>query len=119
MNTDQMKPYYYVYAFHYGGPTVRHAAIAEAQAEAERLAAKHPGRAFEILRCVGIALTRKASTFWMDGEQPPEKPRYRMLDVGETVQLGDEWLNGGKWVPRTVMLGNPVLIHHAPHRRPL
>jgi len=91
----------------------------QAQARAEELAAKHPGRAFEILRCVGISQTSNASTFWMDGEEPPEELRYRTLDVGEPVRLGDEWLNRGKWVPRTVMFGNPLLPHHAPHRRPL
>ena len=119
MNTDQMKPYYYVYALNYGGATVRHATIAEAQAEAERLAAKHPGRAFEILRCVGIAQTSKASTFWMDGEGPPEKPRYRMLQPGDTPQLGDEFWKDGKWVSRTKDFDQNISYFHSLHRRPL
>lgn len=72
-----MKPHFYVYCLMSEKPTVRHATLAEAQAEAERLSAKKPGRAFEILRCVGIAQCPKASTFWMDGEGPPREPEWR------------------------------------------
>jgi hypothetical protein len=51
---------------------VRHASLAEAQAEAERLAAKNPGMAFEILKAIAIsAVVKPTSTFWMDGENPP------------------------------------------------
>jgi hypothetical protein len=66
-----MKPYYYVYRYG-NAPVKRHASLAEAQAEAERLAAKNPGVAFEILKAVGISqVIKPARTFWMDGENPP------------------------------------------------
>lgn len=123
MSTNQpMTPHYYVYCLTAGNPTVRHATLAEAQAEAERLAEKHPGRAFEILRCVGIAQTSKASTFWMDGEGPPEKPRYRELEEGEILQQGDEYelFNTWRQVPQYsfgITLEDPLL--RTPHRRPL
>ena len=67
-----MKPHYYVYCLMADKPTLRHATLAEAQEEAERLAAREPSRAFEILKCIGISQTSKANTFWIDGEQPPE-----------------------------------------------
>jgi hypothetical protein len=64
-----VKPYFYVYRPQYGAPFVRHATIQEAQAEAERLAVKHPGITFEILASVGLTSTtaQPPSTFWMDG----------------------------------------------------
>jgi hypothetical protein len=67
-----MKPYYYVYRYQKQAPKVRHISLAEAQAEAERLAAKNPGITFEILKTVGISqVIKPARTFWMDGENPP------------------------------------------------
>ena len=135
-----MKPQYYVYALNYGAPTVRHATLAEAQAEAERLAEKHPGRTFEILKCIGYSSTSKASTFWMDGEGPPhplganaaglvrdeaeetpEKPRYRELEFGEEYRNGDEWLSpitGGWVVIKSPMAGDTVSGKYQA-RRPL
>lgn len=69
-----MKPYYYVYRVGYDAPKYKHATLQSAQAEAERLSAKHPGNAFEILKCIGISSVPapKASTFWMDEESPPD-----------------------------------------------
>ena len=68
-----MKPHYYVYnAADRGLPKVRHDTLASARQEAERLAALCPGKAFEILKCVGFSQTSKANTFWMDGEEPDE-----------------------------------------------
>ena len=73
-----MKPYFYIYrADQSRAPKVKHATLAEAQAEAERLANQHPGSTFEILQCVAITRCTQANTFWMDGEQPQEKPRYQ------------------------------------------
>ncbi len=64
-----MKPYYYVYRYKHAGPIVRHATLASAQAEAERLATQHPGDSIEILKAVGISrINGPASTFFMDGE---------------------------------------------------
>ena len=84
-----MKPYYRVYSNE--STAAEHAdTLQAAQARAEELAAKHPGRCFEILRCVGYASTSKASTFWVDGEGPPEKPRWRPLEEGEQITDGDE-----------------------------
>jgi hypothetical protein len=66
-----MKSYFYVYRYQDRAPVVRHATLALAQAEAERLAAKHPGATIEILKVVGLAAIRgPASTFFMDGEGP-------------------------------------------------
>ena len=112
-----MKPYYKVVA---SDSFRKFDTIEEAQSVAEGQAADHPGRAFEILRCVGIAQTSKASTFWMDGEEPPEKPRWRMLEVGESIQDGDEWKSqSGKWLARIGGFGVTFSSYHAPHRRPL
>lgn len=62
-----MKTYYYVYCHNYGGPTVKHSSFDEAQAEAERLARKHPGSVFEILKAVAISkVIEPAITFFMD-----------------------------------------------------
>lgn len=69
-----MKPYYYVYRYQKQAPKVRHPTLQAAQAEAERLAAQHPGVAFEILKAVGISqVVKPSATFWMDGESPPSK----------------------------------------------
>lgn len=66
-----MKPHYYVMRVGYSGaPTVKHKTLEEAQREAERLAAKWPGESFEILQCLGVSSTMKATTFWCDGCVP-------------------------------------------------
>lgn len=62
-----MTPYYYVRRINGHEPAVRHDTLEKAQAEAERLATKHAGAAFEILMCLGIAQTAQVKTFWMDG----------------------------------------------------
>ena len=139
-----MKPYYYVYD---PKELATHGDKFDSADKAEQLAlelaTKYPGSAFEILRCVGIAQTTKASTFWMDGEgplhplatmradwpgidreEPPEKPRYRELEDGEDFQEGDEWqpFPGIEWLKVPYYsLGE---IYHksaypSPHRRPL
>lgn len=107
-----MKPYYRV-------ENERFDTLTDAQQRAEDLAAKFPGRSFEILRCVGYASTSKVSTFWMDGEGPPEKPRYRMLEMGEMIQDGDEFTRTGFDWRRTECDGFRFAEHHHPHRRPL
>lgn len=117
-----MKPYYYVYKHGDQGPRVRHPDLATAQEEAERLAEKMPGQFFEILRCIGYASTSKASTFWMDGEGPPENPRYRELEEGETFQDGDEYELGGRWLKVPPSSFDHEFTRKAwnfPHRRPL
>lgn len=66
-----MKPYFYVYQHQDKAPVIRHATLQLAQAEAERLANKHQGTSFEILKVVGIAkVSGPASTVFMDGEGP-------------------------------------------------
>lgn len=119
-----MKPYYYA-AENIG--LRKWDTLEEAQSEAERHAAKHPGRAFEILRCVGIAQCSQASTFWMNGEGPPEKPRYRELEEGETFQAGDEYMpTTGEYKREWIAVPNwsfgEVYSKRAfpsPHRRPI
>jgi hypothetical protein len=70
-----MKPYYYVYRVGYDAPTYKHKTLELAQCEAERLAGKHPGNSFEILKCVGVSSVSRpvASTFWLDGESALSK----------------------------------------------
>lgn len=86
------------------------------------MAESEPGQAFEILRCIGIAQTSKASTFWMDGEEP-ETPRYREIEEGEMFQEGDEYRHPcepWRMVPPTSVgkkLGGYFL--NIEHRRPL
>ena len=63
-----MKPYYYVYRPGNLPPAIKHQTFAEAQAEAERLAAKHVGTPFEILKAVAISkVDAPATTSFMDG----------------------------------------------------
>ena len=115
-----MKPYYYVYKHGASGPSVKHATLKIAQDEAERLAAKEPGECFEILQCVGYSSTAKASTFWMDGAEPEILPDYRMLQDGDSIREGDEYLSAGEWHKKEYGFGQPFsLVTYVPHRRPL
>jgi hypothetical protein len=85
-----MKPYFYVYRENVGqAPTIRHATLELAQAEAERLAVKHTGSVSQILKCVGFAqVTGPASTFFMDGEGPVHPCEAREIHS----QGQGEWL---------------------------
>ena len=112
-----MTPYYYVRR--QDSPDPLHETLESAQATAEKMAESEPGQVFEILRCVGIASTSKASTFWMDGEEPPEKPRYRMLEIGEVILSGDQREDEGAWLPRIFTIGDKMTSDHKPTRRPL
>lgn len=78
-----MKPYYYVYRYKALMPVVRYPTLEAAQAEAERLANKHPGAHIEILKAVGISkIYGPASTFFMDGEGPEfEKHRDGLVNA--------------------------------------
>ena len=77
-----MKPYFYVYRYQDRAPVVRHPTLELAQAEAERLAAQHPGTSIEILKAVGLASVRgPASTFFMDGEGPVHPCESRVPKV--------------------------------------
>ena len=114
-----MKPYYYVYRTDESrGPKIKHATLAEALTESERLANQHPGSVFEILKCLAITRCTQASTLWLDGEEPPEKPRWRMLEVGELTTQTDEFLDvSGIW--KRSIGGYTIIHNHYPHRRPL
>jgi len=77
-----MKPYYYVLnKTQKIAPTYQHKTLEDATTEAERLAEKHPGTAFEILQCLGVSSVPKASTFWMDGVYPKPEARLGWLDA--------------------------------------
>jgi hypothetical protein len=86
-----MKPYYYALIHSPGDKAIRHDTLAEAQAEAVRMAGDGRGLSIEILRCVGIASCSKASTFWMDGEglepvkHQAEPIRYFISRTGHTA----------------------------------
>lgn len=77
-----MQPYYYVYKIGGEIPKVKHATQGEAQKEAERLAAQHPGRVFEILQCIGVSQTSKVSTFWADGFGPVNQDDEGWIEWG-------------------------------------
>ena len=62
-----MRPYYYVFKPSGHPPSKRHESLESARVESLRLATQHPGQSFEILMCIGITQTTKASTFWMNG----------------------------------------------------
>lgn len=68
-----MKPYYYISVANKGGITIdsQESAISHAQ----KLAASHPGQAFEILKCIAIT-TRpqkpRSNTFFLDGCHPDD-----------------------------------------------
>ena len=63
-----MKPYYYVLNTSYlNPPTRRHATLADALRESERLAKKHKGDHFEVLKCVAIShIPKPTVTFFLD-----------------------------------------------------
>jgi hypothetical protein len=65
--------FYRVYRVGGKGPCVEHSTLRQAEQEATRLAAQHPGDSFEILKCLGAVRCTKPSTFWNDGVNP-EKP---------------------------------------------
>ncbi len=52
--------------------TVRHSSMADAQAEANRLALIHPGKRFYVLQAKGFALKIEAT--WTDCRHDPEMP---------------------------------------------
>ena len=112
-----MTPYYYVRR--QDSPDPVHETLESAQARAGEMAESEPGHAFEILRCVGIASTSKASTFWMDGAGPPEKYRWRMLEDGELIEDGDEFSRGDEWSLSRCDGQKYSISLHQPHRRPL
>ena len=119
-----MKPTYFVRRAASPDPT--HETLEAAQAKAEAMAESEPGQWFQILRCVGIAQTSKAATFWMDGEEPPGKPRYRMLDEGDVFQGGDQWQpfpdHEGEWIEVPSFSFGGIYyksVYPSPHRRPL
>lgn len=135
-----MKPYYRILRLNHGrAPTVQHATLKEAETEALRLAGQHPGETFEILECLGIARTTTPSIFWNDGVEPPSpgkgqegwdpspaptaEPSYRMLEAGERVEEGDEFLVAGsnnQWLKRQLNLGQPWYPElYAATRRPI
>ena len=76
-----MKPHYYVANPKTFTSYSKHKTLAEATTEAEQLAAKNPGTAFEILQCLGVSSVPKASTFWMDGVDPEPKAMPSALDA--------------------------------------
>jgi hypothetical protein len=89
-----MKPYYYALRGIPEDNEIRHSTLAEAQSEAERKAAKSPGSSYEIVKCVGIASCSKASTFWMDEEEPAADLRefefYRNADRTVFWRIGKD-----------------------------
>lgn len=120
-----MKPYYRILRLNHGrAPTVQHATLKEAETEALRLAGQHPGETFEILQVLGIARTTDPAIFWNDTVEPPiKKPAsYRMLEAGERIEEGDEFLVAGsdnQWLERQLNLGQPWYPElYAATRRP-
>lgn len=77
-----MTPYYYIHCIGGTAPKVRHATLAEAEAEAIRLSMRQPQDTFEILQCVGITKVFSPQTFWMDGVTPPHVCQMNRLMDG-------------------------------------
>ena len=101
-----MKTYYYVYKVGGNAPKYKHKTRLKAQTEAERLAVKHSGDHFEILECIGVSSVPapKASTFWMDGQLPPEsKYEYpRVFKKDEMKLFQPEKFENAPTVPPVV-----------------
>lgn len=122
-----MSPYYYINNATIGEFTGdRIDTLSEAERQALDLAKLNPGACFEILRCVGYSSTSKASTFWMDGEEPEprtgidcDKQLYKLLTVGEVIQAGDEFYYDDTWKKHGLTIGDPIDENNFPTRRPL
>ena len=71
-----MKSYYYVHSVNNLSTSDRHATPALAVAEAERLAAQHPGDTFEVLQCLAVTRTTTPVTEWLDGCGPVAEPEW-------------------------------------------
>jgi hypothetical protein len=71
-------------------PTVRHATLKEAQAEAERLAKKHQGFPFEILEFKGLSSLHESITFWVDGVDPDDDEYVRDGHGNEWAKCGPD-----------------------------
>ena len=52
-------------------------------------------------------------------DMEPPAPPYRMLEVGEIIQEGDEFCARGQWKPREIMVGVPQHSVMMDTRRPL
>jgi len=87
-----MKPYYYIHSPGTVAPTVKHPTVEAAQAEAARLARKHPGRTFEILQAIALTSVTlpEPATFWMDG-QPLPRTSWDQTAYDILADLGDGW----------------------------
>lgn len=102
-----MKSYYYVYRVGHKHPTVRHATPALAAAEAERLAAQHPGDTFEVLQCLAITRTVVPPvTFWLDGcgpeetATPPPPPEPGYIEITDPEEISSA--RGTSGSPRSI-----------------
>ena len=135
-----MKPYYRILRVGHSRVTpCKVYTLKEAEAEALRLAGVEPGETFEILKVLGLARTTEPSIFWNDGVEPPSpgkgqegwdpspaptaEPSYRMLEAGERIEEGDEFLVAGsnnQWLKRQLNLGQPWYPElYAATRRPI
>lgn len=115
-----MKPFYYINNATIGEFTGdKFDTLERATEESLELAEANPGQSFEILKCVGHSSTSNASTFWMDGEGPPLKPRYRFLDLDEEVLPGDQYSSDGFAWHDVPGAGYYIDEFCATHRRPL
>jgi hypothetical protein len=87
-----MKPYYYINSPGTGAPTVKHPTVEAAQAEAARLARKHPGRTFEILQAIALTSVTvpEPATFWMDGQKLP-RASWDEIAYDKLADLGNGW----------------------------
>jgi hypothetical protein len=118
-----MKPYYFILDNDSATVLCQVDTAKEAQTIAEKEAIMHPSKTFRILKCIGFSQTSGVNTFWMDGEEPKQEPQYRMLEIGEIRQEGDEFAVHGnlkewdKCEPH--MIGDKLTPNYYPHRRPI
>lgn len=110
MNND---PFYLVWNTARGVPTKMHKQRVDAEAEAKRLAEKHPGDVFYICATMGYAQAPRpvAKLVSTEPESSPTSATargvvgdgYRLLHATEDLQPGDEYHDAdvGSWVKST------------------
>lgn len=117
-----MKTFYRIAALG-NRPSPQEFETVEAACDAAKEALKEfPGGVFEIYKCVAMVQYTEASTFWMDGEEPPQP--YRELEEGETIEETDEFKHPAEgWRKHDTRFGSIGETFRKgvflPHRRPL
>jgi hypothetical protein len=126
-----MQSYYYVYNPNRQPPNNRHKTFEEAKIEAERLSLKH-GCEIQILKCVAVSNVSAVSTTMTsdvitneNGQEVAvihyyQEPQYRILEVGEKINVGDEYCAGSNiWLQTRSIGGFVDEEDNGDYRRPI